>query len=149
MFRNVESFEPVPAHFACFYKNLAAADNVTLYEYALGEKPGAVHLHTGPSSSGDTYVQADGEHQAEMRTLDSFGLTEVDFIKIDCEGYEYHILRGSEQTVRSQKPMVIVEQKPGKGKQFNLPDTAACTLLESWGAKKVFEYGGDYGYMFK
>jgi hypothetical protein len=45
--------------------------------------------------------------------------------------------------------MVIVEQKPGKGKQFNLPDTAACTLLESWGAKKVFEYGGDYGYMFK
>jgi FkbM family methyltransferase len=149
MFRNVEAFEPVDRHIACFLQNLTSVSNVHLFEVALGPRAGKVQLHTGPSSSGDTYVKLDGEHEAEMQTLDHFGLVSVDFVKIDCEGYEYFILQGAERTIREQKPFVIVEQKPGKGKQFDLPDTAACTLLESWGATRVFEYSGDYGYLFK
>lgn len=148
MFRHVESFEPVDRHRECFLANLHLFPNVTLYPFALGSKEGKVALHTGPSSSGDTYVKVGGEHGAEMRTLDSFKLEQVDFIKIDCEGYEFMILKGAIETVRKQKPFVIVEQKPGKAKQFGIPDTAACSLLEDWGAKRVFEYSGDYGYRF-
>jgi len=151
MFSNVEAFERVAAHRECFIANVPS-DAVTLYDYALGNQEGTVYLHTGAASSGDTYVvppDKGGEHSAEMRTLDSFNFESVDFIKIDCEGFEYFVLLGGEKTVRKHKPTIIVEQKPGKGAQFGLADTAACKLLESWGAAKVYEHGGDYGYRFK
>lgn len=149
-FRNLDAFEPVPAHLECFARNVPIGDKVgtarlVLHPFALGDHDGAVSLHTGPSSSGDTYVQEGGEHPAEMRTLDSFQLSGMDFLKIDCEGYEYYVLKGGEITVRKFKPVIIVEQKPNKGSgNFALHDTAAVKLLQDWGAKLRFEYAGDY-----
>jgi FkbM family methyltransferase len=151
MFRTVHAFEPVPAHRDCFAQNLADArrENVYLWPYALGNTRHHVSLHTGPSSSGDTYIKPGGEHSAQMQTLDFFedvnlGAEPIDFIKIDCEGYELFVLEGGEELIRRHKPCIIVEQKPGKGRQFNLDDTAAVSLLESWGAFKMKEISGDY-----
>jgi FkbM family methyltransferase len=155
MFRTVHAFEPVPGHRNCFNRNIfkdsERATNVNLWPYALGNTAHSCTLHTGPSSSGDTYIKPGGEHQAEMKMLDSFGengielpLGDIDFIKIDCEGYELFVLEGGEELIRHHKPCIIVEQKPGKGRQFNLHDTAAVSLLESWGAYKVKEISGDY-----
>lgn len=146
-FKNLDAFEPVAAHRECFVRNVIGAvpANVNLYPYALGDQSGLISLHTGPSSSGDTYVKEGGEHSAELRTLDSFNLPSLDFLKIDCEGYEYYVLKGAELTVRKFKPVIIVEQKPNKGSgNFHLHDTAAVELLQGWGAKLKFEYAGDY-----
>lgn len=145
-FKRLDAFEPVKAHLECFVLNVPPNKaKVTLHPFALGDHSGSISLHTGPSSSGDTYVQEGGEHQAEMHTLDSCSLEALDFLKIDCEGYEYFVLKGSEQTVRKFKPVIIVEQKPNKGSgNFKLPDTAAVQLLQDWGAKLRFEYAGDY-----
>jgi len=152
MFRRVTAFEPIPAHQKCFRRNLGeevASSEVELWPVALGAHPGKVSLHTGEGSSGDTYVQEGGEHRdVVMSTLDSYDLKEVDFVKIDCEGYETYVLQGGERLIRDQKPFVIVEQKKGKGSQHGLVDDAACRLLEKWGARKTFEYSGDYGYRF-
>ena len=142
-FHNVTAFEPVPEHIECWFANVPG-ENTTLHEYALGDHAGEVSLHTGPSSSGDTYVQDGGEHSADMRTLDSFNLESVDFLKIDVEGFEKFVLLGGEKTVRRDKPCIIVEQKPGKGKQFGLGDHDAVLLLKSWGAEVVKEISGDF-----
>jgi FkbM family methyltransferase len=156
MFRTVHAFEPVAAHYDCFNRNIFNGrddgghnPNVYLWTVALGNTRHRVSLHTGPSSSGDTYIKPGGEHSAEMKTLDGFtdaGLNAapIDFIKIDCEGYELFVLEGGEKLIRKHQPCIIVEQKPGKGRQFNLDDTAAVSLLESWGAYKVKEISGDY-----
>jgi len=143
-FRHVTAFEPVPEHIECWFANVPG-ENTTLHEYALGDHAGEVSLHTaGPSSSGDTYVQDGGEHSADMRTLDSFNLESVDFLKIDVEGFEKFVLLGGEKTVRCDKPCVVVEQKPNKGKQFGLGDHDAVLLLKSWGAEVVKEISGDF-----
>jgi FkbM family methyltransferase len=155
MFRWVDAFEPMPDHVECFEENLAGKifpdasppGAVVLHTQALGAAAQKVRLRTDPTSSGDTYVSDEGV-LVRMIQMDSLGLTDVDFIKIDCEGYESYVLQGSEQTIRKQKPFVIVEQKPGKGKQHGLVDDAACRLLEKWGAKRMFEISGDYGYRF-
>lgn len=146
MFRTVTAFEPVEAHRECLEENIAEfqIDNVSVRPFALGEEERPIRLHTGPSSSGDTYVTNDGEHEAEMRTLDSFGLHDIDFIKIDCEGFERMVVAGGEKTIRRYRPAMIVEQKPNKGSQFGLKDTAAIDLLTSWGAKQVNVIAGDY-----
>ena len=44
----------------------------------------------------------------EVKTLDSFQL-KPDFIKIDVEGFEYQVLLGSEETIRSCRPILLVE----------------------------------------
>jgi FkbM family methyltransferase len=145
-FGGVTAFEPVVNHRACFERNMKWFEvrNVTLFPYALGDHEGNVSLHTGESSSGDTYVKEGGEHSAQMKTLDSFELKDVDFLKLDCEGYEYFALRGGEHTIKRDKPCIVVEQKPGKGSQFGLADTVAVTLLVSWGAEVVKEISGDF-----
>ncbi len=143
LFGAVESFEPVARHRECFAENISA-ENVTLHDCALGEQDQMVWLHTGQSSSGDTYVSKGGEHASHMAVLDHFEFTEVDFLKVDVEGYELMVLKGGEQTIRRDKPCIVVEQKPGKGKQFGLGDHDAVTLLKSWGAEVVKEISGDF-----
>lgn len=146
MFGKVHAFEPIPEHRECFAANMRSFEvsNVALHACALGEKAGQVSLHTSHTSSGDTFVKEGGEHASEMCTLDSFEFQDVDFIKLDCEGYELFALRGGEQTIKRWKPTIIVEQKPGKGKQFGLGDTDAVKLLQSWGATQMSVLSGDY-----
>lgn len=141
-FQMLYAFEPMAEHRACFEKNVPAAGNVWLSPCALGEKPAHVKMHTAPTSSGDTWV--DGEGDIEMVTLDSLNIERIDFLKIDCEGYELFVLKGGVETLQRSKPVVIVEQKPGKGQHFGLPQTAAVEFLTGLGAKLRREMSGDY-----
>jgi hypothetical protein len=43
--------------------------------------------------------------------LDAFGLTDVDFLCLDVEGYELAALRGAEQTLHRCHPVVMLESK--------------------------------------
>ena len=61
----------------------------------------------------------------KLRTLDSFGLKDVGFIKMDIEGYELKAIKGAEQTIRSTWPVIVIEQNQG--------NIHAQELLESWG----------------
>lgn len=142
-FEIVHAFEPKPEHARCWNANMEGHQNAYLYEAALGNEARQVGLVTGESSSGDTSVVRDG-HGVSMRTLDSFGFNDVDFIKIDCEGFEVFVLEGAVETLRRCKPTVIVEQKPGHGQNFGRGEHDAIKLLESMGARKVWESSGDY-----
>jgi len=141
-FGHVHAFEPVEAHRECFRRNLAAADNVMLYAVALGAKSDRVAMHTAPTSSGDTWVKGPGE--IPMEPLDSFALDDVDFVKIDCEGFELFVLQGAVETIARCRPTVIVEQKPGKGPQFGLGETDAVRFLEGLGYTVRRVMSGDY-----
>lgn len=141
MFDHVHAFEPVAEHRECFTLNVKK-DNYTLHACALGDKDGSVKIHTSQGSSGDSWV--DGEGDIPMKRLDDFGLVDVDFIKLDCEGYELFALRGGEEMLKKCRPAVIVEQKPGRAKKFRLKDTQAVDYLKSLGAKLRKEISGDF-----
>lgn len=141
-FASVHAFEPVEAHRECFSLNLRDYTNVTLHASALGEKEGSVRIETAPTSSGDSRVGGDGD--IPLRTLDSYNIQEVDFIKLDCEGYEYFALHGGEQTIRFWMPTIIVEQKPGRGQRFGLTELQAVEWLMSLGYSCVAKMSGDF-----
>lgn len=144
-FRMVHAFEPVAAHRDCWQRNLAgmsAGHDLFMHACALGDMTGSVRIETAPTSSGDSRVGGDGD--IPLRTLDSFNLQDVDFIKLDCEGYEYFALRGGEQTIRRDLPTIIVEQKPGRGQRFGLREVQAVEWLQSLGYACVEKMSGDY-----
>lgn len=148
-FQMVHSFEPVAAHRECFQLNVIERDLIdighpraVLHPCALGDHYGSVRIDTAPTSSGDSRVGGDGA--IPLRTLDGCDLRFVDFIKLDCEGYEYFALKGGEETIKRDRPTIIVEQKPGRGQQFGLAETAAVDWLESLGYIRSEVMSGDY-----
>lgn len=156
-FARVIAFEPMAEHRACFEKNVAAMEtHVTLNDCALGAKPGKVRLaRRTPNSSGDTGVEpmtrANLETQREedlvaLRTLDEFALPVLDFLKIDCEGYELFVLQGARETLKRCKPCIIVEQKPETGMvaRYGVGARDAVTFLERLGARVRRAIQGDY-----
>ena len=80
-----------------------------------------------------------------MRPLDSFKFSDVDFIKIDCEGYEHRVVRGAVETIKRCTPVIIVEQKAHKLQQnYGTKGVPAVDFLLALGyvTKKVMS--GDY-----
>jgi FkbM family methyltransferase len=148
-FAKVIAFEPVPAYADCWHRNVKKP-NAQLIEIALGQESAVVDLHHGtPGSHGDTWVassrkEANAAQDVPMMRLDDYRLDEVDFIKIDCEGYEYFILMGAIETIIRCKPCVIVEQKTGMARKFGLGDTDAVSLLQRLGASLRRGLQGDY-----
>lgn len=140
LFAQLHAFEPVAGHRECFAKNVG--EGALLYAVALGEQTGKVGIHTSAQSSGDSWV--DGEGEIPLRRLDEFDLQAVDFIKLDCEGYELFALRGAEDTLKRCRPCVIVEQKPGRAQKFGLGETDAVAFLQGLGAKLRAEISGDF-----
>lgn len=145
----VLAFEPVRQHMECLCKNIVdqkisgkSRASFMFHVMALGEKTGRVGIHTAPTSSGDSWV--DGAGDVEMRTLDSFNFQDVDFIKIDCEGYEKFVLMGGEETIKRCRPCIIVEQKPGHAQRFGLGERDAVAYLLSLGAVLRAEMSGDF-----
>lgn len=142
-FDKVESFEPVPAHQECFLMNMKGRSNWSLHTVALGDHEDTVSMYTGPASSGDTWVKGKGE--ILMRTLDSFAFIGVDFIKIDCEGYEEFVLRGGASTIALNRPVIVVEQKRDHATKFGLkPQGAVEYLVKEHAYKQANEMAGDF-----
>jgi FkbM family methyltransferase len=141
MFRQVHAVEPVALHVDCLRRNVPG---VEVHQIALGIGVGRVRLATGVESSGDTRVDEGGPIETAQTTLDELGLPKVDFVKIDCEGYEYFVALGGQVTLQRDRPCVIVEQKAGMGERYKLARQSAVDLLKSWGAIERFEMSGDY-----
>jgi FkbM family methyltransferase len=150
-FERVHAFEPVAAHRECFVANIPGTctgeldaesfHRVYLHACALGAAPGRVRIESKPDSSGDSRVAGEGD--IPMYTLDSFEFEEVDFVKIDCEGYELMVIRGGEETIKRCRPTMIVEQKGHGMRDFGFRKEEGVELLEAWGMRRVLNMSGD------
>lgn len=141
-FDNVLAFEPVLAHRECFTQNVRGG-NYALFDVALGAEAGECQIHTEPTSSGDSYPQpGTGTHVIAFD--DQHKRDDVGFVKLDCEGFELFALQGMTETITASRPVVMVEQKPGKAAKFGLGDTDAVDYLERLGMRLVCAMSGDY-----
>ena len=49
------------------------------------------------------------EEKIEVRTLDSYNLTDITMIKIDVENFELNVLKGGIETIKRNKPILFIE----------------------------------------
>lgn len=121
----VHAFEPQPT----LARKLAyelRTEKVRVEQVALSDHLGTAVLRvpTGVHQRGtieaENILEDAGEaatFEVVLRTLDSFMLENIGFMKIDVEGHELAVLRGAEKTIERCKPVLLVEveerHKPG------------------------------------
>lgn len=90
---------------------------------ALGDKEEKVRASGGAitnlRNSNVIYVQ--------QKTLDSFNLKDIDFIKLDVEGHELKVLMGAKYLIEKYSPTIVIEENGsqvlwGKGKENDALD---------------------------
>jgi len=127
---HVHAFEPVRHIRRKLRTNLAfnGARNVTVNDFALGDVPGSLEMFQvkeGQFRAGtstlvrNNNVETMGEdaferQTVEVRTVDTYGLDRVDFMKIDVEGFEFNVLKGAVETLRKHRPAILFEHDQGR-----------------------------------
>jgi len=107
----VIAIEPLPENVAILRKNVEinGLTNVTVVDKAVGANCGKIFMDLNSNGM----VRAIGKHTipVECVTLDSIAQElniTPNFLKIDVEGYEYHVLEGS-KSILATSPAVFVE----------------------------------------
>jgi len=106
-FTSVICFEPNPNFGECFNRNITET-NVVLWPYGLSDRE-----HRAQQEFNSTMLRQ-GDGDVECRTLDSFALTNVDFVKIDVDGFEVPLLEGARETLTRNNAVVNIEMKRDK-----------------------------------
>lgn len=111
------AFEPSPATAAELRNRLANYEGVEILECAVGERSGEATFYA-ETNCGETSSLIQNHSQINAKpllvrvsTLDT-EITErkiasVDFLKIDAEGFDFHVLRGCEDSLNNHKIDVI------------------------------------------
>ena len=118
-FNKVYAFELVNAHRLCFLKNMSNFNikNFELFPFGLGHKNFKCLVGNEQGfidkfgyAAFNAQVVEDKNGQENVRTLDSFNLDNISFIKIDVEGYELNLLKGAQETIEKNKPVIFIEK---------------------------------------
>lgn len=117
---------------------------ITFHHTGLGEKEDVRYSKPGVGRIKSDTAVGRSTLRVPILTLDSFGLFEnIDFIKIDVEGYEPKILQGAMKTIASNSPVILCE--------INRGDFTAKEMLEGIGYRCVAVYhklGIPHDYLF-
>lgn len=147
-FTRVIAFEPAGDTRECLRNNLAARRiyNVEVLGYALGETNGIVSICDDPRRPGNTGARhvdtRGGGYQVQVGPLDDFKLENVDFLKLDVEGYELAALHGARQTLLRCHPVVLIEVKDFRGR-YGFNKEAASEFLLALGYRQVEQVRND------
>jgi FkbM family methyltransferase len=144
VFQHVIAFEPVADFRDCLLKNVPAT-NFEVRACALGSEDTTINMIITAENTGHSHVDTAtlGTGTIPMHRLDSLELPKIDYIKIDCEGYENTILRGAKQTILRDCPIMVVEHKQHQDVGHADVDQALDTLI-SWGARVISRVNNDY-----
>jgi len=112
--RDVQSFEPNPNVAAVLRRGVAS--NVTVHEFAVSDVEGTAELVLQDLSVGSEGtasivpgVEGAGSHSVRTKRIDDMGFSNVRFIKIDVEGHEDAVIRGAQETIERDHPVLFVE----------------------------------------
>lgn len=113
----VYAFEPAKSTFAELVKiQLLYPQRFFPINKAVSDVVGQASLFSAgeksPTASLDARLVKDASHETvAMTTLDAFveekKLSDIDFIKVDVEGYEREVFKGMQKTIRANKPKFI------------------------------------------
>lgn len=123
--KEVHAFEAQASTYECLSVSVSINNNfkITTHHTALGDKEETLTLYHVSEDGGCSSVRKEvssnmnmdiiGTETVQVKTLDSFDIRNVDFIKIDVEGYELPVIKGAVKTLENNNyPPFIFEAWP-------------------------------------
>lgn len=144
VFEKVSAFEIVPSINECLKLNMKKFNysNVDIYDCGLGNKKQQVSLNFNPQSTFSTHINLDEtSNTVSIKPLDSFGFSNIDFIKIDAEGFEPFIIQGGLNSIKENLPVILYERK-GHESRYGMPKSSVLDILSTFGYKEI-DYVGS------
>ena len=125
-FDRVFTFEPEPLNFFCLERNTAHLVDVQAINGVLGDSREPVSISGWEPNCGSYEVSGDGDIQ--QLVIDDIGLTDLDFIQLDVQGFEGRALKGAIDTIQRSHPVIMLEEGYG---------TTPLALLKTLGYVQV------------
>ncbi|MFU8781179.1 MAG: FkbM family methyltransferase [Kiritimatiellia bacterium] len=98
----IHSFEPVSTVYATLQSEVGMLDKLHLHRLALGAVSGRAQIRVRANNTMHTMVKVNDavyEETVEVQTVDLFcstsGISGIDLLKIDVEGFDLEVLRGA------------------------------------------------------
>lgn len=134
------------------FASLQMTGNIITHNIGLGEVPGSFQMEHHPNNAGHNCILTEDRkgktnydlQTISVETLDSFNLENVDIIKVDVEGYEFPVIKGSEQTIRRCRPVVQLEIVETQTKKFKYtPQDIADFFVNKIGNYGIYTFKGQ------
>jgi FkbM family methyltransferase len=113
----IHAFEPVTHTYSICCKTLKNFDNVVINNFGLGEKEEEAIIYTFNETTGISSLHGNNifrpvsSQKIYLKTLDKYcednGIRKIHFLKIDVEGHDYFVLRGSQTMLEADKISII------------------------------------------
>tara|TARA_Y100000287_G_C14190883_1_gene340125 strand:+ start:33 stop:587 length:555 start_codon:yes stop_codon:yes gene_type:complete len=135
--KKVYAFEPNP--YPLKHLKYVVDRNVEIVPIAIGNKDGIEKLRIpktrkGWTSNGASIAKIDIregiEYSVEIRKIDTLNIQNIGLIKIDVEGFELDVLKGAINTIKNQKPNLIIENE----------------IVHNQNPDEIFQFMSDIGY---
>jgi|688.fasta_scaffold444697_2 FkbM family methyltransferase len=113
-----------------FHKNVDLK-KITHFKCALGDEFKIISASGGGSITSNG-VPKEKWYDLQLYTLDQFAIENVDYIKIDVDGYELQVLRGALNTIEKYSPILVIEQEFGEDSSIKFCETKLNYEIANW-----------------
>ena len=116
----IYSFEPSSTNYELLLSNTKKIDHIHTFKTALSSTRGTLRMEIPFSwNRGSTTVTVSKSGElVQSSLLDDFALENISFIKIDVEGHELELIKGSLNTIINNRPIIWLEDFTGDTKTF-------------------------------
>lgn len=137
-YERIVAFEPIPYNADVLRSNITSE----VVQCGLWHEQTTAHFNVYEDNMGCCSVGQTGTGDIELKTLDSFGFSDVTFMKIDVENAEYNVLLGAEKTILMNKPVMWIEIN------YSVSYIKVVAFLKSLGYGEPVQLGYQPNFLF-
>lgn len=128
-FKKITAFEPMKDHYDCLKRNTENLKDLELHNIAVSNTEGKLFGSYRTTKNSGSFQLLDSDYKQPnkktprklyeimVKPLDSFEFKNLNLLKIDVEGWEFEVLKGSVNTIKKHKPVLLVEFTGGESKK--------------------------------
>ena len=131
---DVIAIEPIKSTVEKLKKNIELnnlSTKVSVLNYGVGDKNEMLYFTTNKTSMNSVSIEESAHTvKVEVKVLDEILKNyKPTFIKIDVEGYEYHVLKGALNVLKNTSLKYLMVEFNESGKKFNVSDADVFDLI--------------------